>query len=338
MAPPPPCPYKHFPLKEGEAVQYADIKWELVQPKFAEISAKLASDPDATTAAAALGQTELAEIDALVGVLKQKQNYHSTTLGGPQLAALNKMLRQWPRESFGPVANLLRLAALHPSAAKFWAGESASKGGADMVSPLLLRAAQAEKPVAAMLVVRALVNGFARRALARALAARHEEVIEAVAELYKKSEKCTRAALPGRAESAGKRGRPSTLLWPPLLDQHQCEDRLAALTGRFFVVVFILSFFFLFLFFFSPPLGFVRAGSTTRICACRAWRSLSTTVSTPSSQRRRADGFPLALWLARPSDAPHPVSFLVGFFFFVVVFAVIFLVFFSNFFLPQPFF
>ena len=26
-APPPPCPYKHFPLREAEAVKYADIKW-----------------------------------------------------------------------------------------------------------------------------------------------------------------------------------------------------------------------------------------------------------------------------------------------------------------------
>lgn len=117
------CPYKHFPLREQELVKYAEIKWELVQPKFREIQGKMTKE-----APGALTDADLAAIDKLIATVSDKSSFHSSNVSAGEFAALNKLVQQWPAEHQGPVVNLVRMAVFHPVVAKYYAEEANKKG------------------------------------------------------------------------------------------------------------------------------------------------------------------------------------------------------------------
>lgn len=154
-------------------------------PKFREFN----SSKFALGDAAALSESELKSLDSLLATIQNKSSYHSSTVSKAEFDVLVKMLTQWPKDGQGPVINLLRMAVMHPEvAAKMAAPEAATAGKAgDLVGPLLKLALSAEKAVLSLLALRALVNCFSRRAVAKkVLAVRYEEILEGVAAAARK--------------------------------------------------------------------------------------------------------------------------------------------------------
>lgn len=160
----------------------------MVVPKFREFNAKFTT-PD--TSAVVLSDDELSSLDKLIKTIQDKGQYHNTTVSSNEMEVIAKLLT-WPKDCIGPVVNLLRMAVFHPSVAKYYVDDSTKKqkeGGSstDLISTLLNLADAAEKHVTAMLIIRTIVNMFARRVLGKYLAAnRYEIILERVAELYKK--------------------------------------------------------------------------------------------------------------------------------------------------------
>lgn len=182
-----PCPYKHFPLQEKEQVKYADMKWELVAPKFAETSAKFAASAIPAEQAYILTDVELKTMDSLISIIQTKSSYHTSSISAAQFELMNDLLiRRWPKEVLAPLVNTIRMAVFHPDVAQKYAAESNNKGKNDLISPLLKLAMASDKSVLSLLCVRTLVNGFSRRVFAKALAARFEEVLESLASLARK--------------------------------------------------------------------------------------------------------------------------------------------------------
>lgn len=183
--PPPPCPYKHFPLRESELVKYGDMKWEMVQPKFRELSDKFpAEDP------ARLTGEELTQLDKLMATLQDKSSYHTSNVTSEQFQIPHKLLTTWPKENQGPVINLLRMAVFHPMIAKYYADEmlktSSSSASNDILPHLLKLAHSSDKSVTTMLIIRTLVNMFSRRALGKAISIQYETILESVSSIFHK--------------------------------------------------------------------------------------------------------------------------------------------------------
>jgi thioredoxin 1 len=183
---PPPCPYRHFPLRDSEAAKYADIQWDKVEPKFREING--AADKMPADHPGKLSDAELAEVDALIATLKNKAAYHSSKVTAGQCAVVAKMLSLWPRDQLAAPLNLARIFVTHPSAAAQCAEASDKEVGglSDVLTPLLRLASSVEKAVTALLAVRSLCNCFARRVLARALLRRLEKVCESAAAAFRR--------------------------------------------------------------------------------------------------------------------------------------------------------
>ena len=127
LPPPPPCPYKHFPLKEAELVKYADMKWELVTPKFRELSSKFASEGEAS-ANKVLPEAELKALEGLCATVANKAAFHTSSLSAAQFDAINKLLTLWPQTALAPLVNTIRMAVFHPDLAQKYAAESNNKG------------------------------------------------------------------------------------------------------------------------------------------------------------------------------------------------------------------
>lgn len=154
-------------------------------PKFREFN----STKFALGDAAALSESELKSLDSLLGTIQTKSSYHSSSISKAEFDVVVKMVNQWPKDCQGPVLNLLRMAVMHPEfAATMSAPDAASAGKpGDLLAPLLKLALSADKSVLSLLALRALVNCFSRRAVAKkVLAPRYEEVLEGVSAAARK--------------------------------------------------------------------------------------------------------------------------------------------------------
>ena len=79
------CPYKHFPLKEAEAVKYADMKWDVVEAKVDEFNGKVGEG------AGRLDAMEKAELDVVIQKLQNKINYQQATFSDAQFKVAEKV-------------------------------------------------------------------------------------------------------------------------------------------------------------------------------------------------------------------------------------------------------
>jgi hypothetical protein len=167
----PPCPYKHFPLKESETVSYFTIKWELVLPKLLDVTE----------------EKEKAIVTELVNKLKNKYSYHTNPLTEHEYELIDSLLRV-PDASINNPLNLLRITLGHPLAAKVYGARTAAHPS-DLIKRLCALATTCEKEVTKSLALQCMCNFFSRRVLAKSLAARYEEVIDTIAPLLLTTDK-----------------------------------------------------------------------------------------------------------------------------------------------------
>lgn len=167
----PPCPYKHFPLKDSETVSYFVVQWDKVLPKLLEVT----------------DEKEKGHVTELVNKLKNKYGYHTNPLTEHEYQLIDSLLRV-PESSINNPLNLLRMTLGHPHAAKVYAARTADSP-TDIIKRLCELATKSEKEVTKTLALQCLCNFFSRRILAKALAARYEEVVDALAPLLLSSDK-----------------------------------------------------------------------------------------------------------------------------------------------------
>jgi len=181
----PPCPYKHFPLRDEESVSFTKIKWSIVEDKIKECSQQIAQDTG--TAELSLEGKDSTDLDDLLVNLKNKYSHHSTPISPAQLAVMDKML-QWP----GPKANqglhTLRMLLAHPHAAKSLAGREPNSPE-DVVTRLCAIAGREMTPVTSLLLMQAMCNCFCRRVMTKVVAPRSEEMLDVVATLIADADK-----------------------------------------------------------------------------------------------------------------------------------------------------
>lgn len=178
-----PSPYKHFPLRDEESTSFPKIKWPLVEEKIRECSKQLATE---NTKLSLEGQdSDL--LDGLLTNLKNKYSHHNTPIPEEQLAIVDKML-QWPGAMVNHALHCVRLLVMHPHAAKALAAR-APGSQTDVVGVVSEIAKRSASPVTSLLALQTLCNMFCRRAMAKYVTPRSEEIVDCIATLLAESDK-----------------------------------------------------------------------------------------------------------------------------------------------------
>lgn len=173
----PPCPYRHFPLRD-ETVTYRDCKFDAVRRLVVAHCEALAGRQGAE---APLSAEELKECDSLASTLDDAMRYHQSGVSAAQVAVVRRLLA-WPADMAAPGLHFVRMLAMHPDGARALAAV-VRDGDGEILRQLASLALSAPKPAYSMLALRALVNFFGRRSLARAVGERAEMLFNELAAL-----------------------------------------------------------------------------------------------------------------------------------------------------------
>eukprot|EP00455_Lapot_gusevi_P035615 TRINITY_DN3943_c0_g1_i1.p1 TRINITY_DN3943_c0_g1~~TRINITY_DN3943_c0_g1_i1.p1 ORF type:complete len:476 (-),score=140.38 TRINITY_DN3943_c0_g1_i1:161-1588(-) len=169
---PPPCPYRHFPMKFDEMLTFKPIKFDLVLQNVDKFNNTIIEQKEGVP----LTPAELRHVHDLVALLDDQLRYHVSDITVDQYDALFKTL-DWPEKFLPPVMNLVRVLPFHPGAAKFMV--NVMRSDRDIIRKLC--SIRCEFSVVPLLIFRTFCNMFSRRGLAVELASRAEEVLEAMA-------------------------------------------------------------------------------------------------------------------------------------------------------------
>lgn len=176
---PPPCPYKHFPLRDEESTNFPNIKWPLVEEKIKEVCQQL---KEAGSEFSLQSKEDTENLEGLLANLKNKGAHHKTPIPDEQLAILDKML-QWPGVMVNHALHVARMTVMHPHAAKTLAARA--PGPIDLVSSVckILKDVDNRNSNTAVLALQTMCNMFSRRALAKFVTPRSEEMVDCVASI-----------------------------------------------------------------------------------------------------------------------------------------------------------
>jgi len=151
---------------------FKSIKYEAVQKKAKESSSELGKDSKFEKLS--LNANEVKALDTMISQLEDIKTYQSKEFSEIHFAVIDKML-SWPDHMQMPVLHLIRMLFLHPHAASTYA-----KRKDDILKSLLNVVRTTERPIHAMLAMRAVANMFNRRILCRFISEKAEDVFDCI--------------------------------------------------------------------------------------------------------------------------------------------------------------
>jgi len=169
----PKSPFNHFPLKQEETVVFKSIKYDAVLKKAKDCSSEIGKDSKFDSKLS-LSSSELKALDTMISHLEDTKTYQTKEFSEIHFTVIDKML-SWPDHMQMPVLHLIRMLFLHPHAASTYA-----KKKEDILKSLLTIVRTTEKPIHAMLAMRAVANMFNRRILSRFISERAEDVFDCI--------------------------------------------------------------------------------------------------------------------------------------------------------------
>eukprot|EP00823_Brevimastigomonas_motovehiculus_P004384 TRINITY_DN288_c0_g1_i1.p1 TRINITY_DN288_c0_g1~~TRINITY_DN288_c0_g1_i1.p1 ORF type:complete len:573 (+),score=179.41 TRINITY_DN288_c0_g1_i1:77-1795(+) len=182
-------PYVHFPLKEAERVVFNDIKYDALAEKFKALVGDTKSGLDEKNV---LTSNDLKELHIGIERLKDTATWHSKSLPPDIYPVMDKMLT-WPEKHLPSALVLLQLFLTHPHPHEIYSKRTV-KGSADILLKLLNILSTQKKPVVILLTLRCIANLFCRRALAKYIAHRDEEITDAIRPFFSHDDMKVRSA------------------------------------------------------------------------------------------------------------------------------------------------
>ncbi|XP_020576385.1 phospholipase A-2-activating protein [Phalaenopsis equestris] len=169
--------YKHIPKKGMLLFQTA--QFDGILKKITEFNVVLSTEMEHNTSS--LSELELSSLSVIVNILKDTENYHSSTFADDDFIILFKILKSWPISLIFPAIDILRMLIIHHDGASRLLNYI--EQGNDICLEILKRTTAAPTHAGNLLtIIRAITNLFKHSFFSQWLQIHCSEILDALSD------------------------------------------------------------------------------------------------------------------------------------------------------------